>query len=114
VCWQHFTTPNKQPYLREGQEAYAGVLWAPEPKSDAPRLWLFPIDLTPECLFDKRVPLDEQIGLRLKITATYRAKEVSDRERLVIRRSYYIKPDESQPLKYKAKRVCFGSLFWKD
>ena len=43
-----------------------------------------------------------------------RAKDLSERETRVIKRSYVIKPDQTQSLRYEAKRVRLRNLFWKD
>ncbi len=113
VHWRYFTDTDHHKYLQEGEEAYAGVLWVREVDSDSPQLWLYPITLRPEPIWRQPIKLSDQTGLRLKIAIRCRAKDLSERETRVIKRSYKLKPDQSESLKYKAKRVRLRSIFWR-
>jgi len=50
-------------------------------------------------------------GLRLQVTASH--ESVNENTPSLVRHSYLIKPDPSEPLKYKVKRIRFRSLFWR-
>jgi hypothetical protein len=113
IHWRYFTEPNKRPFLAEGKEAYAGVFWIRALDTQAPEIWLYPLSLQPESLWYGPIPLTNQKGLRFKLAFTYKAKGLSDRECLVVKRSYRLIPASSESLKYKAKRVYFSSLFWR-
>ena len=113
IHWRYFTEPNKRPVLDEGGKAYAGVFLMNDIDSDAPRLWLYPIDLQPQPLWSGTVPLEKQKGLRVKLTVAYRANGLEMIEGLVVERNYYMKADKRCPLRYKAKRVYIRSWFWR-
>jgi hypothetical protein len=113
IHWRYFSEANKRPYLAEGKEAYAGVFWIRAYETEAPEIWIYPLSLQTESLWQGAVPLPKQTGLRLKIAITYKQKELNDKEALMVKRSYILIPDKTQPLKYKAKRVWFRSLFWR-
>jgi hypothetical protein len=113
VHWRYFNSAEEHKYLGEGEEAYAGVFWVREPDSEAPQVWLYPITLRPETLWTD-IPLSEQTGLRLKIAVQCRVENTPESEMRVTKRSYVLKPDKSQSLKYKVMRVRVRSLFWPD
>lgn len=112
IHWRYFTHTDKSKYLQDGDEAYAGVFWLFNLDSDEPELMLYPIDLVPRQV-TKPAKLLENQGLRVKVAATYKQKNLHERDTPVIKRSYLIMPAPSEPLRFKAQRVRFRSLFWR-
>jgi hypothetical protein len=113
IHWRHFNTTDKDKYLDEGDEAYAGVFWLRELDSDAPEILIYPITLNPQHIWPRSTRLEDQSRLRVKITIRCRYEDGSvDRESRAIKRSYLITPDRSQSLRYKARRVWIRHWFW--
>lgn len=113
IHWRYWSRTDAYKYLREGDEAYAGVFWLVDLHTEEPKLAIYPIYLKPIDLWDKPIRLIDQSGLRVKISTTYQSDDVLERDTPVVKRSYVITPDPSQRLKYRARRVRFRSLFWR-
>jgi hypothetical protein len=105
---------DERPTLRQGDSALAGFLFVNHVKSECPRLCIYPIDLEVTPLWRTDTAYEEQ-SLRLQFTITYESEgeEIAPIKIKVRTFSYEIKPDKNEPLKFKASRVRFHSMFWR-
>lgn len=99
--WRGSTTAFVNPELREGEQAYAGVLDVMGLGYTCPYLCTYPNDLYAEQkLWFSDTPLEKQSPILLSFIVTYKGS--SSR---YIERSYRVIPDGSQPLKYRLERM---------